>query len=237
MFTIIIPVYNEAEVLERTVEALKSFIKKNMNEKFFIIISEDGSTDDTDRIARMLEKKYNNVLHIYSKQRLGKGLALKRCMNYIKGDVVFYMDADLSTNLESLLLGLEELRNGVESADAVIGSRYHPESRVKREFFRDIESRMYILAVKLLFGTKLSDMQCGFKGFKTVMFKHVNGFVQNNNRFWDTEFLIRAIDMKYVIKELPVEWDEREHLKFCRFKDNFGMIKELLKLKLERLKK
>ena len=237
MFTIILPAYNEAKNLEKTVDAITKFVKKEIKEKFFLIIAEDGSTDGTDLIAKSIEKKYKNVLHLHAKRRLGKGLALKRCSSYVRGDVVFFMDCGIDMDIRALLVGLNELRRGVEGPDIVIGSRYTYGSKAKRSVTRRITGTAYALLAKILFLSKINDFQCGFKGFKAPEFRYINGFVKSNDWFWDTEFIIRAAEADYVIKEILVIWNETGDSRVNLFGDSWKMFCGLIGLRLETFKR
>lgn len=234
MFTIIIPAYNEINSLEKTVEELRRFVRKELKENFLLIIAEDGSTDGTDKLAKSLDDKYKNVLHLHSDKRLGKGLAIKNTVDFLRGDIVFIMDCGLSTDISALMPAITELRSGASSADIVVGSRYLRDSKIKRSFFRYVFSRFYILFVKILFKTKLSDIQCGFKGFKIPVFKQVNRFVESNDWFWDTEFLINANETSHKTKEISIEWTEQENTKINSLKDGWSMFISLLKLRFKK---
>jgi hypothetical protein len=237
MFTIILPACNEAKTLEKTVDTITKFVKKEIKENFLLIIAEDGSTDGTDLIAKSIEKKYKKVLHLHAKRRLGKGLALKRCSSYIRGDVVFFMDCGIDIDTRALLVGLNELRKGVEGPDIVIGSRYTYGSKTRRSGIRQITGTVYALMAKILFMSKINDFQCGFKGFKTSEFRYINNFVKSNDWFWDTEFIIRAAEADYAIKEIPVIWNESGDSKVNLFSDSWKMFWGLIGLRLETFKR
>ncbi len=159
---VVLPAYNEANRLERTVEKTINAIEGITN-SFEIIIAEDGSTDGTDKIAQNLAKKYPFVKHLHSDVRLGRGRALKNAFNATDAEIVVYFDVDLATDLGHLRELIDAIKNGY---DIATGSRLLKRSEVKRPFKRELASRIYNFLVRLLLRSKIHDHQCGFKAFK-----------------------------------------------------------------------
>jgi glycosyltransferase involved in cell wall biosynthesis len=227
MFSIILPAYNEADKIESSIQKLTSILKSK-NISFEIIIAEDGSTDGTDRIAARLAKENKFIKHLHYDERLGRGLALKRCGEILKGNYLAYMDVDLAPRFgEKLVDVLNEFKNGF---DIVIGSRYHELSKTKRSFERKVASKSYNFLQKILFGVPIKDLQCGFKSFRRDVFIQMNKEVDANGWFWDTEMLIRSFLKGYKIKEIPVEWKEGKQTKVKMIKDSLSMGTSLIKL-------
>jgi glycosyltransferase involved in cell wall biosynthesis len=234
MFTLIVPAHNEAKCLEKSIDMLANFLKKNFKEKYVIVISEDGSTDGTGEIAKHLSKKYGFVKHLHSDIRLGKGGALKKAADYLEGDLVLFVDSDLPIVLENLKSMMDILRKGAEAPDIVIGSRYTRGSTARRKPHRMFVSKAYMLLVNLLFGLKLRDAQCGFKGFKSDVFKKLCEYAKENGWLWDTEMLIKAREMAYDIEEMPVFWEERGDSRINVAKESWNMFWGLIRLKIDK---
>ncbi len=228
MISVVLPAHNEARNLERTVKKLAGFLEKG----YEIIVAEDGSTDGTDRVARRLERK-GLIKFMHSDERLGRGKALSAAFKKARGNVIVYMDVDLATQLSSLKQLINEVRGG---ADIAIGSRYCKGSDAKRTFSRLLASKAYNLLVFVLFGLKLSDMQCGFKAFKKDSLMKMLCDVKDTHWFWDTELLIRASRKGYKIVEVPVRWREGESTTVNVLKDSLDMGSNLFKLKLRGVK-
>ncbi|MCK4496639.1 MAG: glycosyltransferase [Candidatus Aenigmarchaeota archaeon] len=231
MISFILPVYNEADKLKRNVIRLKNFLD-SLNINYEIIIAEDGSTDGSDRIAEGLSSD-KKIVHIHSDKRLGKGGSLKNASSYVRGDYVIYMDADLATGLKHL----KDVISFLKEYDVVIGSRYLKGSRASRTLKRFLLSKVYHFFVKFFFpGLKLTDTECGFKGFKRDVFLNLNKHVRNNGWSWDLEFLVKAKKYGLRIKEIPVSWKEGEDTKFNLFSDSLSQFLEILKIKFEIMK-
>jgi len=82
MIVITVPAHNEARFLEQAVKTLAQENQK-LDEDFRIVITEDGSTNGTDKIARNLAEKNHRIIHVHADNRLGRGLALRRAWNLI----------------------------------------------------------------------------------------------------------------------------------------------------------
>ena len=101
MFTIIFPVLNEKLRLESGITRTVEYLQKIAFEDYEIIIVDNGSEDETPQIAEMLCKKYPKVRYERINIR-GVGAAFRRGVELSSGDVVGYMDIDLSTNIKHL---------------------------------------------------------------------------------------------------------------------------------------
>jgi len=230
MITLIVPAYNEAETIEKAISSISQKLKE-MKIKYRIIIAEDGSTDGTYEIACKIAKNDKHVKISHSDKRLGRGLALKNCNKLVKGKFVVYMDADLSTKLDSLDLMIKELKYN----DVVVGSRYITGSKYKRSPLRLFLSKGFNFIRMVFFPElKIKDAQCGFKGFRKNVFVEINKRTKDNGWFWDTEFLIRAKEMGLKIKEIPIEWKENRKTSLKLIKDVLKMSYGLIRLRLEK---
>ena len=95
---VVLPVYNEEHVLERSVRTLHLFLTDNLPHEWRIVIADNGSQDHTREIAKRLSDELDNVevLHI---PEPGRGRALTKAWLSSDADVLSYMDIDLSTDL------------------------------------------------------------------------------------------------------------------------------------------
>ncbi|MCS7114442.1 MAG: glycosyltransferase family 2 protein [Nitrososphaerota archaeon] len=223
--SMVLPAYNEAGMLEEAVKQTNQALKE-IASSYEIIIAEDGSTDGTDKIALGLSLRYPNVKHIHSDKRLGRGLALKNAFNNSRGEILAFMDVDLSTNLKHLKTLIETIREGY---DVAVGSRMLPQSKAERKLSRKIASKIYNFMVRTLLGSEIRDHQCGFKAFKREAILKILKVTEATHWFWDTEILVRASRMGYKIKEIPVEWRSGEKTKVHLLKDSIRMGRQLLK--------
>jgi glycosyltransferase involved in cell wall biosynthesis len=230
MISLIIPVFNGAELLEKSLEKVESQLEK-ITRSYEIIIAEDGSTDGTDRIAIWLAKANPKIKVLQSRKRKGKGRAIKDAFVRSKGDILAFTDVDLSSNLKHLPQLIAEIKEG---ADICIGSRLLPNSKVERDFYRSLASKSYNYLVRMLFGTKIADFQCGFKSFRRSSLPTLLSS-KSNHWFWDTEMLLIAERNGLKISQIPIEWRETSASKLRILNDTLAMGANLIRLKFRML--
>ena len=222
--TIILPVYNERENLEKNFAKVYRFMKRAGD--FEIIIAEDGSTDGSSEIARRFAK-LESVRLISSRRRLGRGGALKRAIRIASGGIIGYIDVDLATPLRFIPDAVEKARGG---CDVVFGSRYDEGSYAKRTLSRFAGSKAYNFLLWAFFGSRIRDHQCGFKFWRREYIKQAVRQVEDNHWFFDSEMLIRAKKAGAKVCALPVEWHENRKTK-VRLTDVLYFIRKILRLK------
>lgn len=222
---IVIPVYNEEQIVAQSVSTLRDFLLKNVSFEWTIIIADNASTDATLSVAKILSAEYPDVEYIYIEQK-GRGRALRKTWLESNADIVSYMDVDLSTGLEAFPQLITAIEDGY---DIAIGSRLMSESQVERSLKREITSRGYNLLIKAILFTKFHDAQCGFKAVKKSVVQEIVPLIQNQEWFFDTELLILATKNGYRIKEIPVKWvedtDSRVHLMKTIKEDIKGLLR------------
>jgi glycosyltransferase involved in cell wall biosynthesis len=202
---IVIPVLNEAHVLERSVATVRQFLAIQSGYRVRVVVVDNGSTDGTGQVGKKLAEKYGDVAYVYLDQR-GRGRALAYTWTRSTADIAGYMDVDLSTELEALPKALHAIVAG--GNDIAVGSRLLPESRIRRSPKREVMSRVYNLLVKAVLRTRFSDAQCGFKVVTREIIEKVIPQVEDKSWFFDTELLVLAEKQGYRIKDIPVVWDE-----------------------------
>jgi glycosyltransferase involved in cell wall biosynthesis len=226
ILSFIIPAYNEAECLERNIKKLNRYLE-SLKVDYEIVIAEDGSTDGSDEIAERLSHA-NRIRHVHCDERLGKGGAIKNTGKHVLGKYVIFMDADLSVKLDHVKDMIKNLKY-----DIVIGSRYLPYSISKRRFRRYLSCRIYNISARLLFPRLgIKDTQCGFKGFRKNVFDSINRKTKSNSWDWDLEFLLNARKHGFTIKEMPVEYSERDETRFNLLREGPFQLAKLFIMKI-----
>ena len=209
--SIIMPVYNEVENLRSNFPKVYSHMKRLG--PFEIIIAEDGSKDGTKELAMKFSRQYRNVKLLSSQYRLGRGQALKRAIVAATGDVIGYIDADLSVPLKYVDAAVDKIKSGEK---LVVGSRYEPRSRTERDPSREFQSKFFNGMLFVTFGSKIKDHQCGFKFWDGKFAKQQAKMIRDDHWFFDSEAIIRAQKMGVTIYPLPVEWKEHRNTKVKR---------------------
>ncbi len=202
---ILLPVYNEEHVLEKSVTTLRKFLQDNVTDFDWIItIGDNASTDKTLEKGKELEKRFEDV-RIFHLPQKGRGRMVKYAWQKSEAEILSYMDIDLSTDLDAFPPMVRAIMDGY---DVAIGSRQYRGSEVKRSFKRELISRGYIWILKLLLGFPFTDAQCGFKAVSKKLVNDLFGMIEDDEWFFDTELLFLAHKNGYKVKELPVRWVE-----------------------------
>jgi len=163
MLSIIMPAYNEAENICRSIQESVKILEKTGLE-YELILVDDGSEDDTYNKAVAVSQNYKNVKVFRYKENKGKGYALKYGFKYAKGNLIMFKDADLDLPSSQIPRFLDYMNT--KQADVIIGSKRHPLSKVQFPLSRRILSRCYSVLVKMLFNLKVTDTQVGIKLFR-----------------------------------------------------------------------
>lgn len=200
---IVVPVRNEAHVLERAVRRLDAHLASTQPYSYVITVADNASTDTTWEIARRLADKLPRVRALRLEQ-MGRGRALRTAWATSTAEVVAYMDVDLSTDLNAVLPLVAPLLSG--HSDLSIGTRLSSRSRVVRGAKWELISRGYNLLLHAAFATRFSDAQCGFKAVRRDAADRLVPLVEDNSWFFDTELLLLAEEAGFRIHEIPVDW-------------------------------
>lgn len=227
LINITFPVLNEVEVLKKNILIVYNFLKSNSEYKDFeITISDNGSTDGTEKVGLKLEEQYEEIKYLRLNRR-GRNIAVRTAWTQSQAAIVSYMDIDLSTNLKSFFPLIDAIAK--EDYDLAIGNRLGKNSVVSnRSLKREILSQGYNLLIRILFGHHIKDHQCGFKAIRRASFLKLNRQIPDLKAeiwFLDTELILRALKNKMTIKEIEVEWEDEEATKV----HIFSTVKEDLK--------
>lgn len=233
---LVLPVYNESAILERSVRRLHGYLTDSFPVSFRITIADNASTDATWDVARGLAQELPAVAAVHLDQK-GRGRALREVWSRSNATVVAYMDIDLSTDLAALLPLVAPLLSG--HSDVAIGSRLNKASRVVRGTKREVISRSYNLLLRTTLRTRFSDAQCGFKAIRTDAARQLLPLVENTGWFFDTELLVLAERSGLRIHEVPVDWvddpDSRVDIRATVLEDLHGVLRMMRALATGRL--
>jgi glycosyltransferase involved in cell wall biosynthesis len=202
--SIVLPAYNEALRIEKCVREVERAVS-SLSSSYEIIVAEDGSTDGTYCIAANLSKSNSHLSFLHSPVRLGKGKAIKNALRSAKGDIIVFMDVDLSANLNALphIVQIAKEQRGL-----AIGSRHIKGSKVQRPFTRTVFSLTYNLLARAVFLDGIHDHQCGFKAMSREAAEVVRDNVKSDGFFLDTEMILQCKRLGFPVVEVGVEWSE-----------------------------
>ncbi|MBU4209848.1 glycosyltransferase [Patescibacteria group bacterium] len=219
---VIIPTYNEREVIGKMIDALCDNIFKKINGwECHLLIVDDTSPDKTYEVVRLKQKRYNN-LHLYlNETKLGIGNAyvqgFKYGINKLKADVLIEIDGDFQHPPESIIDLLKEIDRG---ADYVMGSRKIKGGTIpkgwgfKRIFFSQVGGFVarFIMFFPFKSFLQVTDPTTGLKASR------VKGFVDQMNmdnlyslKFgYKIEFLFQMVTLGAKVKEIPLKFQLRQ---------------------------
>lgn len=202
MLSVIVPAYNEAKKLPETIKEAADTLESHHLE-YEVIIIDDGSKDDTLEKALSIAEQYPTVRVFGYKENRGKGYALMYGFQFVRGDPVLFLDADLELPPSQIPRFLQYM--SADSVDILIGSKRHPLSKVDVTFSRRFLSKGYNLMVKLLFNLDVTDVLVGLKLFRRKVLEQVLPKLSVQRYAFDVELLANAHRMGYSIAEAPVE--------------------------------
>jgi glycosyltransferase involved in cell wall biosynthesis len=197
-----------------------------------LLIIDNASTDKTFQISNKLSQENPEILVTQCLDK-GRGAALTKTWLANHGhDIYAYMDIDLATDLKDFPVLLSHIEEGHK---VVTGSRYTEGADIERLPKREFLSRIYNGLLKLFFGVKFRDAQCGFKAFDGATLAGILPATKDNGWFWDSELLILAERAGHQVKEVPVVWreirDEIRKSKVSPFTEVVRQLKNILYLR------
>jgi dolichyl-phosphate beta-glucosyltransferase len=226
--SIVIPAYNEAERLGRTLRTAVDYLRTSWPDGELIVV-DDGSSDNTAALARQtLEDSGSLRTSVISyKSNLGKGRAVRLGLLAARGNVALFSDADLSTPITETPKLVEPILQG--ECDLTFGSRALDRSLigVHQPWRREQGGRIFNLVVRLATGLPFWDTQCGFKAFDMNVCRPLVE-AANVDRFgFDVELIYLAYRAGLRLREIPVRWDHNEGSKVSVVSDSFRMLSEV----------
>lgn len=218
----IMPAFNEGHHIYENLRETHRALKRSRCD-FEIILVDDGSKDNTYAEAARGAQDFGNIIPVKLLNNGGKGNALKEGFRHAAGDFVIFLDADLDLHPGQIYQMFKVMKN--TNADVVIGSKYHPESRLHYPASRKMFSKIYALVLKILFGLPLRDTQTGLKIFRREVLAKVFPLVLCKRYAFDVELLANAHRAGYHVAEAPIVLNYRRALKWGRikFKDMYYM--------------
>lgn len=226
--SVCVPMYNESSIIADTAAKLHRYMTEHFENDFEIVFADDGSRDGSADIVNSL--RLSGVRVVGYEKNQGKGCAVRTGVLASEGDIVMFTDADLAYGMDIIEETFKILVKG-EYPVLVASRAKHKDGYEGYTPIRKLASRTYIKVLNLFGGIKISDAQCGFKGFRGDIARRIFSHCQTNNFAFDLEVILIAQKMNLRIYELPAKIINHRESKVNIIKDAFKMLKEISRIK------
>jgi glycosyltransferase involved in cell wall biosynthesis len=225
--SVFFPCYNEQGNVTGMVEQTLAVLEK-LNADFEVIIVDDGSSDDTGKIADELSGGNDRIKVVHHRTNLGYGAALQSGFKAATKELVFYTDGDGQFDIKEMP-GLLDL---MEQCDIVSCYRLNRQDNLVRR----INAWCWTKLVCLLFGMKIRDIDCAFKLYKREIFDTFK--LVSTGALIDAEVLARSVRKGYRVVQQGVHHYPRTagaqtganlRVILRAFKELFGLWKQIRK--------
>lgn len=216
------PAYNEADyIIESVRETIKTLSSADLD--FEVIVVDDGSSDATLQKLETLVCQFPRAVRAFSyPSNRGKGFALAAGVRNSRGSTIAFLDADLDLH-PSQLVSMVEIMSAT-SSDVVIGSKWHPNSKLDYPLLRKIYSRLYYTIVRALFAFTFRDTQTGAKVFRAEPILRALPRMLNKTYAFDLELLAVIHRLGYNIIEAPVTVEYTRPVGRINWRDAMAML-------------
>ena len=240
--SVIIPAYNEEPNFKKgTIDEVPKYLERQ-NYTYEVLIVDDGSDDDTAKLAESFAKKHKNVKAIKNSHQ-GKAETVKTGVEKASGELILFTDFDQATPLSEI----EKLLPYIPEYDIVIGSRQLPGAKREKEpFHRHLMGLVFNLIVQIIAVRGIWDTQAGFKLFKSQAAKPLFSSLKVYGKgkavkgalvtAFDVELLFIAKKRGYKIKEVPIIWHHVATSRVNPLKDSLRMLRDVIKIRINDLR-
>jgi dolichol-phosphate mannosyltransferase len=220
--SIIVPAFNESKTLKTCIDNIYS---KNPQMDLEVILINNGSTDNTEEIAKELE--HPNLKYIRLDTNKGKGGAIKTGLRFAIGDIIIIQDADLEydpADYTNLVKPIEESR-----AKVVYGSRVLKKGNKKAGPMFYLGGRFLSFLTNLLYGSHITDEPVCYKVFASEIIKNID--LKAEGFEFCPEVTAKILKQKIPIYEVPISYYPRsvKEGKKIKFSDGIKAVWTLVK--------
>jgi glycosyltransferase involved in cell wall biosynthesis len=207
LLSILIPVYNERTVVEKSLAlVLAAELPENMERE--LVIVDDCSTDGTSEILKRVAEAEPRIRLIRHPVNQGKGAAVRTAIEKATGDFCLVQDADLEYDPSEYVKLLKPLLTG--HADAVFGSRYlaGEQSRLL-PFWHSMINKGLTLVSNMFSNLNVTDMETCYKVFRTDLLKSIP--IRSDRFGFEPEITMKTSKRKLRVYEVPISYHGRTY--------------------------
>lgn len=167
LISFVIPAKNEEDSIRILYNEIVH-VNKKINHNFEIVFIDDGSTDQTFKVLKEIQKEDRRIKIIKFRGNFGKSAALQAGFNQVKGDIIFTLDADLQDDPKEIPIFLKKLEEGYDLVSGWKKQRNDP------TIGKVLPSRIVNFLTRKLTGLNIHDTNCGFKAYRREVIKNLN---------------------------------------------------------------
>ncbi len=211
-------------------EAYAGYFSVKYGNEVELIVVPNFCTDQTAAVARGIGMRYPQVKVVEELKRVGKGGAVMLGAKVAEGDLIGFVDADGATPPEAF----DDLVLKISLDGCIIASRWMSGSDVspKQPLSRRVASRCFNLMVRMLFGLKLTDTQCGAKLFRREVIQPVLRNLGVTSWAFDVDMLFQARRLGATIREIPTVWHDVAGSKIKIGRSSMNMVVAMVRLRM-----
>ena len=198
------PVFNEAATIAEIIERVHM---APIDGALELIVIDDGSTDGTRDLLAQHAGRREDMRIVLQERNQGKGAAIRKGIELATGEVTIIQDADLEYDPRDYPAILRPILEG--RADVVLGNRFHGGEHRVLYFRHFLANRFLTMICNILTDLNLSDMEVGYKAFRTSVLKRLR---LRANRFdIEPELAIKSAKLGVRIYEVPISYHGRTY--------------------------
>jgi glycosyltransferase involved in cell wall biosynthesis len=228
--SIVIPAHNEEHRLPPMLEAYAGYFAEKYGSEVELIVVPNFCSDRTAEVSRGIGARYSQIRVLNDPGKVGKGGAVMLGAGGAEGDLIGFADADGATPPEAF----DDLVQKISLDGCIIASRWMKGSDVspKQPLSRRAASRCFNLMVRMLFGLKLTDTQCGAKLFRREVILPVLQNLGVTCWAFDVDMLFQAKRLRAPIREIPTVWRDVAGSKLEVGRASLNMFVALVRLRM-----
>lgn len=217
---VLIPCYNEELTIGKVIDDFKREIPEAD-----IYVYDNNSKDNTGKRAK------DHGAIVIKEYRQGKGNVVRSMFRDIEADIYIMVDGDDTYPVEFARSLMEPIING--EADMVIGDRLSNGSYANenKRNFHNFGNKLVQKLIGVLFKNEINDIMTGYRVFNRFFVKTMP--VLSDGFQIETEMSIHALDKKFLLKEIKVDYRDRpigSESKLNTFRDGFRVLNMLIDL-------
>lgn len=191
---VLIPCYNEEMTVAKVIE---DFQRELPEAKIYVF--NNNSTDQT------VQKAVACGAEVRHEPKKGKGNVVRTMFRDVVADIYVMVDGDATYPAKEVRALIEPVLTG--KADMTVGTRLEQYEEKSFRLFHKFGNEMIRKSINVLFGTQLRDILSGYRCFSSRFVKSIP--ILSTGFEVETELTLQALDKKFVIKEIPVEYYKR----------------------------